>query len=76
MQPGGSILIHEFILENTKDAPEFAALFSINMLINNPGGRSYSEGELETMLLNAGVKDIFRHPFHGPNDSSIICGTV
>jgi SAM-dependent methyltransferase len=76
LQPGGSILIHEFILENTRDAPEFAALFSINMLINNPGGRSYSEGELEAMLSNAGVKDIARHPFHGPNDSSIICGTV
>jgi len=76
MQPGGLILIHEFILENTKDRPEFAALFSLNMLINNPGGRSYSEEELAEMLANAGVKDIARHPFRGPNDSSIIFGKV
>ncbi|RKX64022.1 MAG: SAM-dependent methyltransferase [Tenericutes bacterium] len=76
MKPGGLILIHEFILENTKDAPEFAALFSINMLINNHSGRSYSVGELEEMLFNAGVKDIARHSFQGPNDSSIIYGTV
>ena len=76
MKPGGLVLIHEFILEDTKDAPEFAALFSINMLINNPGGRSYSEGELKEMLINAGVKDIAHHPFRGPNDSSILYGTV
>ena len=76
MKPGGLVLIHEFVLEDTKDAPEFAALFSLNMLINNPGGRSYSEGELKEMLLNAGVKDIARHSFQGPNDSSIIYGIV
>jgi ubiquinone/menaquinone biosynthesis C-methylase UbiE len=76
MQPGGLSLIHEFILENTKDRPEFAALFSLNMLINNPGGRSYSEEELAEMLAKSGVKNIARHPFRGPNDSSIIFGTL
>lgn len=76
MKPGGFVLIHEFILENTRDAPEFAALFSLNMLINNPDGRSYSKGELEKMLINAGVKDIVHHSFRGPNDSSILYGIV
>ena len=76
MKPGGVIMIHDFILENTKDAPEFAALFSINMLINNPEGRSYSEHELTEMLKDAGVKDIALHPFRGPNDSKILCGTA
>jgi hypothetical protein len=74
MQPGGRIMIHEFILENTKDAPEFAALFSLNMLVNNPEGRSYAEAELMEMLADAGVKDITRHPFRGPNDSAILTG--
>lgn len=76
MRPGGIILIHEFILENNKDAPEFAALFSLNMLVNNSSGRSYSVEELEAMLASAGVKDITRHPFRGPNDSSIIYGMI
>ena len=76
MEPGGVILIHEFILENSKDAPEFAALFSLNMLLNNPEGRSYSEEELSNMLMTAGVKNITRHPFQGPNDTSILFGTV
>lgn len=76
MEPGGMIMIHEFILDNTKDGPEFPALFSLNMLVNNPSGRSYSEEELGAMLEKAGAKDITRHPFQGPNDSSVLCGTV
>lgn len=76
MAPGGLILIHEFILEDSRDAPEFAALFALNMLVNNPAGRSYTEGELTGMLHAAGVKEIARHPFRGPNESSILAGTV
>jgi hypothetical protein len=76
MEPGGLFLIHEFILNNSKDAPEFPALFSLNMLINNPKGRSYSEEELHFMLAHAGLKNITRHTFQGPNDSAIIYGEV
>ncbi len=76
LQPGGVIMIHEFILDNSKDGPEFPALFSLNMLINNPAGRSYSEEELTAMLNNSGVKNIKRSPFQGPSDSSILYGTV
>jgi predicted O-methyltransferase YrrM len=76
LAPGGLILIHEFILENTRDAPEFPALFSLNMLVNNPAGRSYAVEELADMLRAAGVRNIARLPFRGPNDSSVIHGTV
>lgn len=76
MVPGGLILIHDFILENSKNAPLFPALFSLNMLVNNPEGRCYSEEEICTMLKEAGVKEVSRHPFHGPNDSGIIYGLV
>ncbi len=76
LEPGGMIMIHEFILDDSKDGPLFPALFSLNMLVNNPEGRSYSEEELTGMLRRSGVRDIARHPFHGPNDSSILCGTV
>jgi hypothetical protein len=76
MEPGGLILIHDFILENTKDAPEFAALFSLNMLVNNPQGRTYSEEEINSMLRDAGAHEISRHSFRGPNSSSIISAKV
>lgn len=76
MESGGVIMIHEFILDNSKDGPEFPALFSLNMLVNNPAGRSYSEEELTAMLTRSGVKDITRSPFQGPSDSSILSGTI
>ena len=43
LEHGAVIMVHEFILDNSKDTPEFPALFSLNMLVNNPGGRSYSK---------------------------------
>ena len=74
MQPGGMIIIHDFILDNSKDGPEFPALFSLNMLLAGTRGRSYSEEEISTMLTNGGAESITRHPFRAPNDSSIIYG--
>lgn len=75
MEPGGLILIHDFILDNSKHSPEFPALFSLNMLIANGHGRSYSEQEIITMLQNAGVGQIQRHAFCSHNDSAILLGT-
>ena len=70
------ILIHDFILDDNKDGPEFPALFSLNMLLGDTGGRSYSQEELFDMLKRSGVKCPERHSFKAKNDSSIICGIV
>jgi predicted O-methyltransferase YrrM len=75
LEPGGLILIHDFFLNESLDGPVFPALFSLNMLLNNPG-RSYSEKEVSGMLHKAGAKDIHRLAFTGPNDSAILCATV
>ena len=72
IKPGGTILIHDFILEDTMDGPVYPALFALNMLVNTPAGRSYSEGEITQMLAQAGATDIRRLPFRGPTDSGII----
>ena len=74
MSTGGMIIIHDFILDNSKDGPEFPALFSLNMLLADTGGRSYSEEEISEMLTDGGVTGITRHPFRAPNDSSILYG--
>lgn len=76
MEPGGMVMIHEFLLDDGKDGPEFPALFSLNMLIHNEKGRSYSEEEIRAMLARAGLKDIERLAFRGPNDSAIVKGIV
>jgi SAM-dependent methyltransferase len=74
LKPGSSIFIHEFILDNTKDGPLFPALFSINMYLGTPEGRSYSETELSDMLRARGVRNIRRLPFEGPTQSGILSG--
>jgi len=76
LEPGGMIIIHDFILNNTKDGPLFPALFSLNMLLGTPGGKSYSEEELVVMLEEAGVGGVQRSSFKGPTDSGIITGIV
>ncbi|WDN89851.1 hypothetical protein BuS5_02819 [Desulfosarcina sp. BuS5] len=76
MEPGGIILVHDFILNDTMDGPVFPALFSLNMLLNTPSGRSYSEKQIMDMLSSAGVRELRRVPFQGFNDSGIISGMV
>ena len=76
LEPGGMILIHEFILDNTMDGPLFPALFSLNMLLGTPAGQSYSEKQLMDMLAEAGVGELRRTFFESPNDSSVIAGIV
>jgi SAM-dependent methyltransferase len=76
LQPGGMLIIHEFILNDAMDGPEFPALFSLNMLLGTESGRAYSERELRDMLAQAGVQGIRRIPIKTPNDSGILAGTV
>ena len=76
LEPGGMVMIHEFILNNTLDGPLFPALFSLNMLLQTEGGQAYSEAQLTEMLTRAGVAEVRRLPFRGPNDSSVMAGIV
>jgi SAM-dependent methyltransferase len=74
LEPGGLIIIHEFILNNAMDGPLFPALFSLNMLLGTSGGQAYSEEQLITMLTDAGVKNFKRIYFDSPNDTGILTG--
>lgn len=76
LRPGGMIYVHDFILDDALDKPLFPAVFSLNMLVNTPHGQSYSKSQIIEMLAAAGVKDIGRMSFKGPNDSGIVCGRI
>lgn len=76
LKPGSPILIHEFILDNAMDGPLFPALFSLNMYLRTPDGRSYSQGQLTDMLARCGVTEIKRLDFTGPTQSGILMGTT
>lgn len=76
LEPGGMIIVHDFILNNSMDSPLFPALFSLNMLLGTAHGQAYSEEQITDMLAGAGVKEIRCIPFQSPNDSGIIAGIV
>ena len=76
LEPGGLILVQEFILDDSLDRPPFPALFSLNMLIATPTGQAYSQGQLTAMLSAAGVVDIKRIPLELPNGAGVMAGVV
>lgn len=74
LTPGGTILIQEFLLEDTGDAPLHPALFSLNMLVGTTAGQSYTVAEITGMLTDAGFVNIARLPGPSPQGTGIISG--
>jgi len=74
LDPGGILMVQEFILDDAKDGPPFPALFSLNMLLGTEAGQSYSEGELTGMLREAGLSDVHRLALDLPNGAGVLVG--
>jgi (2Fe-2S) ferredoxin/ubiquinone/menaquinone biosynthesis C-methylase UbiE len=68
LNPGGRIVIQDFILNDDKTGPVTAALFSINMLVGTPHGASYSEAEYTDWLKKTGFEQVRRVTLPGPTD--------
>jgi SAM-dependent methyltransferase len=54
LNPGGRLMIHEFLLDDDQCSPLAAALFSVHMLVMTDGGRGYSGGELSAWMEQQG----------------------
>jgi len=57
LAPRGRLVVSDFILDGTKTAPRFGALFALNMLVNTRAGASYSEPEYTAWMNKAGFAD-------------------
>jgi SAM-dependent methyltransferase len=55
---GGTLIIKDFFLDETRTQPPHAARFSVNMLVSTEGGRSYTLTEVGAMLGAAGFEDL------------------
>lgn len=64
LEPGGQILVHEMLLDDSHDSPARAAAFSFFMLIGTKG-QQFTGAELVSMLGKAGFKDAKVTPAHG-----------
>ncbi|MDT8421311.1 MAG: methyltransferase [Desulfuromonadales bacterium] len=72
LERSGRLLIHEFVLDDSRDRPLFPALFSLNMLVGTPGGKAYSEGEIGDLISAAGFVEAERLPILLPNGAAVI----
>jgi SAM-dependent methyltransferase len=74
LDAGGILIIHDFFLQDTLDAPLFPTLFALNMLLGTNGGQAYSQAQVEVMLKEAGLRRIERIPLDSLNDSGLLIG--
>ncbi|MGB4599573.1 MAG: methyltransferase [Trichlorobacter sp.] len=54
LRPGGRVVVQDFALNPNLTSPTQGALFSVNMLVNTPGGRCYPAQEIRALLKQAG----------------------
>lgn len=57
LEPGGRILLHEILIDDSGNGPVTAAAFSVLMLFGTRG-RQYSYVELKKLLEDAGFRDV------------------
>ena len=74
LAPNGRLVVQDFILNASKTGPQWAALFSLNMLVSTGAGASYSEDEYTTWMKDAGFTEVERINLPGPSD--LIVGVV
>jgi hypothetical protein len=72
LETNGRLLIHEFVLDDSRDRPLFPTLFSLNMLVGTPAGKAYSEGEIRELIAAAGFVETERLPIPLPNGAAVI----
>lgn len=56
--PDGRVAVHEFPINEERTAPPLSALFSVNMLVNTQGGRTYTPGEMSRWLTETGFSHV------------------
>jgi SAM-dependent methyltransferase len=73
LAPGGSLWVQEFVVDPEGEGHPFAALFSLNMLVNTKKGCSYSAEELTDFMALAGLENV---EYLGPTREKAPAGLV
>jgi hypothetical protein len=54
LNPGGRIVIQDFVMDEDRTSPPMGAVFALNMLVNTAHGDTYTEREIREWLSSAG----------------------
>ena len=60
LNPGGHVVIQDFIMDEDRTSPASGALFSLNMLVGTEAGDTYTEFEVRTWMEEARLSKIRR----------------
>ena len=69
--PGGRLLIRDHVMDTDRIRPRSGAIFAINMLVGTTGGGTYTYGEIESELTEAGFVGI-RLLFDGEQMDAVV----
>mgnify|MGYP003730499901 CR=1 FL=1 len=73
LEPGGTILIRDHIMEESRTSPPAGAMFALNMLVNTRGGDTYTFAEVSEGLLRAGFREV-KQVRHGMDMDCLVEG--
>jgi 2-polyprenyl-3-methyl-5-hydroxy-6-metoxy-1,4-benzoquinol methylase len=54
----GMVVVQEFLINSERTRPLWSSLFSVNMLVNTDGGRTYTPEEVKSWLLKLGFESV------------------
>ncbi len=60
LNPGGQVIVQDFIMEEERTSPPHGAIFALNMLVGTETGDTYTESEIGEWMEEAGLTDIVR----------------
>ena len=58
LDPGGTLIIRDHIMDESRTSPPAGALFALNMLVNTQGGDTYTFREVKNTLKTAGFVEV------------------
>lgn len=76
LNPGGLLCVQDFVLDDDGRGPEHAALFSLNMLVQTPGGQAYTAREIRDMLEAAGAVSVRELDIELPQNCRVFIGVM
>ena len=74
LNPGGQVVIQDFIMDEDRTVPPSGAFFALNMLVSTEAGDTYTESEVKDWMTTAGLAGIKR--IDTPFGTSLILGCL
>jgi len=74
LSEGGSVVVHDFLLDDDRVSPVGSAVFAVMMLVENAGGNVYTGGDIESWLATAGFREVTSLRFPEPSPMGLVQG--